>query len=272
MRSWRALGGALCSGALWRRLSGPQEQRLLQQASCGLVAFVAAAMVLARFVGVPYGRYSSPAFGWRLPARASWLVQEAPSCLVPVLLIVCSDGARLAFCPNRVLLALFVAHYFYRAFIFPLLIRGGKSMPLLTFVMAFIFCSCNGYLQGRKLSNYAEYPSDWCTDPRFILAWLGGLLINVHSDHILRELRKPGETGYKIPRGGLFEYVTCANYFGEIVEWCGFAIACCTVESLAFAISTFLILVSRACKHHKWYLNKFEDYPRSRKIIIPFVF
>lgn len=31
--------------------------------------------------------------------------------------------------------------------------------------------------------------------------WLVGWLVNVHSDHILRNLRKPGETGYKIPTG-----------------------------------------------------------------------
>lgn len=33
------------------------------------------------------------------------------------------------------------------------------------------------------------------------ILWLTGLVINIHSDHILRNLRKPGETGYKIPRG-----------------------------------------------------------------------
>ena len=34
--------------------------------------------------------------------------------------------------------------------------------------------------------------------------WLVGLLVNVHSDHILRNLRKPGETSYKIPTGKVF--------------------------------------------------------------------
>ena len=31
--------------------------------------------------------------------------------------------------------------------------------------------------------------------------FLVGMAINIHSDHILRNLRKPGETGYVIPRG-----------------------------------------------------------------------
>ncbi|XP_007434963.1 3-oxo-5-alpha-steroid 4-dehydrogenase 1 [Python bivittatus] len=266
----------LCSRAFWQRVSGPQEERLLKLMSYGIVVFliVAVALVLHR-AAAPYGRYYSASRGRPVPATLAWMVQEAPSFLFPLLLVLCSGGARLSFWPNRILLGLFLVHYFYRSFIFPFLIRGGKPTPFPTFVLAFVFCLYNGYLQGRSLSNYAEFSSNWLTEPHFILGiagWLGGLLINVHSDHILRNLRKPGETGYKIPRGGMFEYITGANYFGEIVEWCGFALACRTLESKAFAINTLLVLGSRAYTHHQWYLNKFEDYPRSRKIVIPFVF
>lgn len=31
--------------------------------------------------------------------------------------------------------------------------------------------------------------------------WFIGWLVNIHSDHILRNLRQPGESGYKIPTG-----------------------------------------------------------------------
>lgn len=51
--------------------------------------------------------------------------------------------------------------------------------------------------------------------------------------------------------GGLFEYVSGANFFGEIIEWSGFALACCTIESAVFAISTLLILSTRAQHHHQ---------------------
>lgn len=40
------------------------------------------------------------------------------------------------------------------------------------------------------------------------LLWLVGWLMNVHSDHILRNLRKPGETGYKIPTGNSHNHET----------------------------------------------------------------
>ncbi|KAB0399279.1 hypothetical protein E2I00_013137, partial [Balaenoptera physalus] len=147
-------------------------------------------------------------------------------------------------------------------------------MPLYTFMLAFMFCTYNGYLQSRYLSQYAVYADSWLTDPRFLtgfVLWLLGMLINIHSDHVLRNLRKPGETGYKIPKGGLFEYITAANYFGEVVEWCGYALASWSIQGWAFAVFTFCVLLTRAQQHHQWYHEKFEDYPKFRKIMIPFL-
>lgn len=141
-----------------------------------------------------------------------------------------------------------------RTLVFPVLIRGGKPTLLFTFVLAFLFCTFNGYLQSRYLSQFAVYAEDWVTHPCFLTGfalWLVGMVINIHSDHILRNLRKPGETGYKIPRGGLFEYVTAANYFGELVEWCGFALASWSLQGVVFALFTLSALFTRAKQHHR---------------------
>ncbi|XP_059334424.1 3-oxo-5-alpha-steroid 4-dehydrogenase 1 [Ammospiza nelsoni] len=264
--------GGVC--ALWRRAEGPEERRLLELFSYGLMALGAVSSLLLRFIPMPYGRYSSRRFGWLLPARPAWVLQELPSLLVPLGFAACG-GAVAAARPNRVLLGCFLLHYAHRALIFPLLIREGKPTPFFTFVLALLFCAFNGYLQGRSLTTYATYPPGWLGGSCFItgfLGWLIGMAINIHSDRILRNLRKPGETGYKIPRGGMFEYVSGANFFGEILEWFGFALACCTIESFAFALCTLFILSSRARQHHKWYLEKFEDYPKDRKIVIPFLY
>lgn len=53
------------------------------------------------------------------------------------------------------------------------------------------------------------------------------------------------------PTGGMFEYVSGANYLGEITEWAGFALAGQSVQSLAFAVFTLVVLASRAVAHHK---------------------
>ncbi|XP_006081534.2 LOW QUALITY PROTEIN: 3-oxo-5-alpha-steroid 4-dehydrogenase 1 [Myotis lucifugus] len=237
-------------------------------------AFGFVAFVLLTLVGSPYGRYASQRSAWRLAAPTAWLVQELPSLVVPLFVCFGTAAERLRHWPNRVLLAMFLVHYIQRSLIFPFLIRGGKPTPLYSCVIAFIFCTYNGYLQSRYLSEYAVYAVDWVTDPRFLtgfVLWLVGMLINVHSDHILRNLRQPGETGYKIPRGGLFEYVSAANYFGEVVEWCGYGLATWSVQGGAFALFTFCVLFTRAQQHHQWYLEKFEDYPKSRKTLIPFL-
>ena len=95
--------------------------------------------------------------------------------------------------------------------------------------------------------------------------------INNQSDHILINLRKPGETGYKIPKGGFFKYVSAPNLFGEMLEWMGFAILCWNLPALGFAVWTAANLIPRAISHHRWYLEKFENYPKERKAVIPFL-
>ena len=81
-----------------------------------------------------------------------------------------------------------------------------------------------------------------------------------------------GDKGYYVPTGGMFKYVTAANYFGELLEWCGFAIATCSVFGLGFAFNTACNLGPRALDHHHWYIARFKDkYPRQRKALIPFL-
>ena len=82
----------------------------------------------------------------------------------------------------------------------------GKDTPLVPVMVGMCVCTVNGYLQGRYLTNYARYDASWFYDPRFsigLVMFLLGMAINVHSDSVLRNLRKPGETGYKVPHGGL---------------------------------------------------------------------
>jgi steroid 5-alpha reductase family enzyme len=135
----------------------------------------------------------------------------------------------------------------------------------------------NGYLNGRWLFTFApagQYGVAWLADPRFVLGaalFLAGYLINQHADKVLLDLRRPGETGYKIPRGGLYRLVSCPNYLGEIVEWSGFALASWSLPGLGFAIWTVANLLPRAVAHHRWYRETFPEYPAERRALIPFV-
>ncbi|XP_017276492.1 3-oxo-5-alpha-steroid 4-dehydrogenase 1 [Kryptolebias marmoratus] len=262
--------------ALFSWFSSEEEERNFLDFMAHFMLFMAACTFLSLlFQNVPYGRYASSKYGFPVDVRLAWFVQELPSLLVPLCLVFWASSSKMSHLPNQLLVAMFLCHYFQRALIYPLLIRGGKATPFASFALAFVFCVYNGFLQVRYLSHHADYPADWVTRPLFVVGsalWLTGWLMNLHSDHILRNLRKPGETGYKIPRGGMFEYVSGANFLGEITEWAGFALAGQSVHSLAFALFTAVVLCSRAAAHHRWYLTKFEDYPKSRKALIPFVF
>ncbi|MBK7870944.1 MAG: DUF1295 domain-containing protein [Saprospiraceae bacterium] len=130
-------------------------------------------------------------------------------------------------------------------------------------------------MNGYWLGNLSViYPESWLFDWRFIigiLLFITGFIINIYADNILIYLRKPGETDYKIPTGGLFKYISCPNHFGEILEWCGFALLCWNLPALSFAIWTAANLIPRALAHHRWYRTKFENYPSERQAVIPFV-
>ena len=149
-------------------------------------------------------------------------------------------------------------------------------MPLIIALSAIFFNSINAGLNGLYLGNYGHlYNEDWLMDGRFmvgLLIFLVGACINIQSDNILLGLRKPNQQGYVIPKGGLFSYVSCPNHFGEIIEWMGFAILCWNLTALSFAIWTAANLIPRAIAHHQWYKEKFPDYPKGRKAVIPFIF
>ncbi|PNH12744.1 3-oxo-5-alpha-steroid 4-dehydrogenase 1 [Tetrabaena socialis] len=227
-------------------------------------------------ISAPYGRYSRLGWGVFLPARIAWLTQELPSPLIFVGLLIWSGLSGFAEHPlsARSILALaFCAHYAYRAFVFPFIIRGGKPTPLTVWALSFIFCIWNGFLQGWSFAR--QVPPDMPWSPRVVVGlcvWLLGWLNVMRADSILIHLRKPGETGYKIPRGGMFQLVSAGNYASEIMEWSGFALAAGTLPAAAFAVFTFCNLAPRGHHHHKWYREKFrEQYPRSRRAVVPFL-
>jgi len=234
----------------------------------------------------PYGRFATLSdarwYGPPVHPKAAWVFQESLALLVPVVVLLSGRSLVqqqecLASTENRILLAMFMGHYAYRALVFPFRMRGGKPMPIGICLLAAAFCLFNGYIQGRAWTAFESFPTSAGAGRRALFAggvliWGVGLYINLHSDHVLRTLRTPGETGYKIPYGGAFEYVSGANYFGEIVEWIGYAIASGgRLPAVAFAFFTFANTAPRAHHHHKWYLAKFDNYPKERRAVIPFL-
>ena len=241
-----------------------------------LVIFGSAPLVFALlfFYTAPYGRHYRPGWGPSVSARAGWMIMEAPAFLV-IGIIVLSSGHTVSTL-SLLLLCLWEIHYFYRTFLFPMLIKdNGKRFPVMIVAFAMIFNTLNGYANGIFLANSSPATGGLLSSVRICLGvalFVAGFFTHVWADHDLRNLRKPGEVGYKLPRGGLFEYVSNPNYFGEIMEWGGFALAAWSLPALAFVLFTIANLVPRAHANRAWYQQTFPDYPKERKRVIPFLF
>ncbi|MFP4115253.1 MAG: methyltransferase [Spirochaetota bacterium] len=232
-----------------------------------------AVFVALLFLDAPYGRFARGGWGLTLTARASWFLMEFPA--AASILIMAVAGPR----PDPVALVFLAAwevHYVYRSLLYPFLLRENRArtMPVALVAMAIVYNVANGYVNGYWLFFVGRYTADWLADPRFILGgalFTVGMITHVWSDRILQRLRTPGEREYRIPRGGPFRFVSSPNYLGEIVQWCGFALATWSLAGLSFAVFTIANLLPRALATHRWYRETFEDYPEDRKAIIPFV-
>jgi hypothetical protein len=225
-------------------------------------------------VTVPYGRYTTRKWGSTIDNRAGWIIMEFPA-LATFSYLVISSGAQ----ANTVIWifwSFWFLHYFHRVCIYPFRTKTkGKRMPLAIMFFAIFFNLMNGFINGYWFGYLAKsYVINWLYDPRFIigvLLFLIGVAINQDSDQRLLSLRTKGSTDYYIPYGGLFKYISCPNFFGEITEWLGFAVMTWCMPTLSFFLWTCVNLIPRALDHHQWYKEQFANYPSERKAIIPFI-
>ena len=225
-------------------------------------------------ITAPYGRHVSKKLGFLMDNKLGWGFMEIVSPLVMAWFFL--SGSNEKTLPMWIFFALWMLHYFNRSIVFPLRTKtSNKKIPLMIVLSAVSFNLMNGFTNGYWLGEIGTpYSETWIKDLRFIIGgtiFAIGAFINLHSDEILLNLRAPGETDYKIPKGGFFKYVSCPNHFGEIVEWTGFAILCWNLPALGFAIWTAANLIPRAIDHHKWYQKAFQDYPPQRRAVIPFL-
>lgn len=204
------------------------------------------------------------------------MLMEAPVFIV--MLLLWWNSAQYNSIVPLIFFLLFQLHYFQRAFVFPFLLKGKSRMPLAIMMMGMLFNLLNGFMQGEWLFYLAPetlYMSDWLKTPQFILGVLlffTGMGINWYSDYVIRHLRKPGDTQHYLPSQGMYRYVTSANYFGEIIEWTGWAILTWSLSGLVFLWWTVANLVPRANAIWHRYKEEFGDAVGNRKRVFPFLY
>jgi len=238
----------------------------------GLVAVVA-----LLFLSAPYGRHARGGWGPGIGARLGWHLMEAPALfgfVLAALHFLVGPGARGPASPAAwVLFGLWVLHYGDRDLLYPRRLQGEKPMPVVVIGLGLCFNLINGPMNGLQV-GLGDYGVAWMADPRFLggtALFLTGFVLNRMADAKLAILRKENPGAYAIPRGGLYELVSCPNYLTEILQWVGWALATWSVAGAAFAVFTLCNLGPRAFQHHRWYQEQFPDYPPRRKALLPYL-
>ncbi|MET0792796.1 MAG: hypothetical protein ABW061_14850 [Polyangiaceae bacterium] len=101
---------------------------------------------------------------------------------------------------------------------------------------------------------------------------------NARAHVLLRELRSPNGAERPVPRGFLFERVSCPHYLCEILSWLAFNLVTGTLAGVAFWLVGSAILAAWARARHLAYQRAFdgqdgrEQYPVTRRALIPFLF
>jgi len=226
------------------------------------------------FFTAPYGRHTRNNWGLTIANKKGWIIMESTA---PIIFAVCFImGNNPVTATTLVFFIMWEAHYIHRAFIYPSSLRGhARRIPLAIMASGLIFNAVNGYLNGRYIYTLSDgYASDWLLDIRFIsglFIFVLGFIINRRADLMLRQLRQPGKSDYKVPYREMYRFVSCPNYLGEILIWVGWAIATWSLPGLTFAVWTIANLVPRAKAHHAWYHRHFSDYPPERKALVPWL-
>ena len=226
------------------------------------------------FITAPYGRHNKK-MGLMISGKWGWIIQEIISPLTFGYFFLIGNSIKTP--AMWVFFALWIGHYFNKCLIYPFRQKNAKDTSIIVVFSAIFFNIINGFINGYYLGSntlvqdqYINYFESY----NFILGiilFVIGAIINLKSDEILLNLRKNND-GYHIPQTFMYNFISCPNYLGEIIEWIGFAIMVWSFPAFIFAFWTIFNLVPRAVSHHKWYQNNFSDYPKNRKVIIPFIF
>jgi hypothetical protein len=237
-----------------------------------IFSFSAVVLILLFFVSAPYGKFSRRGWGPTIQSKWAWMSMEFPA---PALMIFFFFWYYSFNIVTIIFFTLWLAHYIYRTFVYSFWQSGrNKPYPVVIVLMAFVFNCMNGTINGFGIFHIYTYDISWLTSWQFIsgaAVFVTGYGINKTADEKLRNLRNGNPGEYVVPTGWLFKYISCPHYFGEIIEWAGWAIMTWSLPGLAFSVFTFANLFPRAIASHQWYKANFPDYPVTRKALIPFI-
>lgn len=215
-----------------------------------------------------YSKFAKGAkFGIDVPSRLGMFLLYFPAFAYGYYRYNTGHGKRADLIASMILV-----HFLKRCLECLFLHKYSGKMPLassafISFFYTLLAFGCMHVVEKMPQSGFEEW-----TEVYGIRLFIVGISGNFYHHWLLATLRKPGEKGYKIPRGGCFEFVAAPHYFFELIGWYGITLA--SQHSLVglFAIAMSIYLFDRAIGQSEWNRRKIRGYPKSRKNIIPFLF
>ncbi|UCC16856.1 MAG: DUF1295 domain-containing protein [Dehalococcoidales bacterium] len=240
----------------------------------GWILIAVVIFIVLLFIAAPYGRHFRKNFGPSINAKLGWIAMESPAPLVFAFFFFSSIHPLVSV--PVIFLIMWQIHYLDRAFIYPMTIRlSSKPLPISVLAAGVIFNSLNAYLNAYYIAtNISKYSTGWFSDIRFLSGiglFIFGFIVNRQSDYILYRIRQHTGQEYAIPEDGLYRWVSCPNYLGEILIWLGWTVATWSPVAAAFTLWSIANLVPRARSHHQWYKETFDNYPDKRHILLPWL-
>lgn len=160
--------------------------------------------------------------------------------------------------------------------------RSSSTMNITHYIVGFAhyFCAGSGYVceapgfvSGSGSSStftMSSIPiSSWIFSLIFTVAWC----YQLETHKIFAQLKISNPNNHSMPEGSLFNYVSCPHYMCEIIIYTCLMLILGPEHRTGVMVWAWVTInqVIAATMSHKWYLTKFEDYPKNRKAIIPFV-
>jgi len=148
---------------------------------------------------------------------------------------------------------------------------SGVVLDSAILISSSYFSATSSMIHGQYLTQGFPEPQVDLKYPG-VLLFLLGIFGNLYHHLLLASLRTKSDKEYKIPKGGLFGLVICPHYLFEVLGFIGILFISQTLYPLCFTVGTIVYLMGRSYATRRWYLSKFEDFPKDVKALIPYVF
>ncbi|KPI90020.1 polyprenol reductase [Leptomonas seymouri] len=173
---------------------------------------------------------------------------------------------------QKLFIGLFVAHFVKRELESMFVHKfSHPTMPLRNIVK-----NCSYYWSFAAFIGYVLCHPKY-TEPCQLQSNIGAVLMVVNEilnfavHYQLATMRKgDGDTTRNVPKGPLFAWMSCPNYFFEIASWVSFSVGTNLLSSWLFTLAGFLQMLDWAKKKHRGYV-KIDPANKKKACLIPFL-